>query len=179
MTPVGRALLIACTGLPQVDSAYIDLYPVGKDYASFQRHHPACLMHSPSCTGHMNLDPVAAAENIVAFGHTELEMVESLILHSTGNRTSWPPVAHSMVEVHLQPPIELEPGNPPATAAVLPSVNHLAMVVVFSEVVAAAAALESTDSVSAGPEAKDSTVTVVIVVTESAHHHRSLLAAVE
>jgi hypothetical protein len=127
----------------------------------------------------MNLDPVAAAENIVAFGHTELEMVESLILHSTGNRTSWPPVAHSMVEVHLQPPIELEPGNPPATAAVLPSVNHLAMVVVFSEVVAAAAALESTDSVSAGPEAKDSTVTVVIVVTESAHHHRSLLAAVE
>lgn len=130
----------------------------------------------------MNLDPVAAAENIVAFGHTELEMVESLILHSTGNHTSWPPVAHSMVEVHLQPPIELEPGNPPATAAVLPSLNHLAMVVVFSEVVAAAAAaapLESTDSVSAGPEAKDSTVTVVIVVTESAHHHRSLLAAVE
>jgi hypothetical protein len=131
----------------------------------------------------MNLDPVAAAENIVAFGHTELEMVESLILHSTGNRTSWPPVAHSMVEVHLQPPIELEPGNPPATAAVLPSLNHLAMVVVFSEVVAAAAAaaaaLESTDSVSAGPEAKDSTVTVVIVVTESAHHRRSLLAAVE
>jgi hypothetical protein len=128
----------------------------------------------------MNLDPVAAAENIVAFGHTELEMVESLILHSTGNHTSWLPVAHSMVEVHLQPPIELEPGNPPATAAVLPSLNHLAMVVVFSEVVAAAAAaLESTDSVSAGPEAKDSTVTVVIVVTESAHHHRSLLAAVE
>jgi hypothetical protein len=130
----------------------------------------------------MNLDPVAAAENIVAFGHTELEMVESLILHSTGNRTSWPPVAHSMLEVHLQPPIELEPGNPPATAAVLPSLNHLAMVVVFSEVVAAAAAaaaLESTDSVSAGLEAKDSTVTVVIVVTESAHHHRSLLAAVE
>jgi hypothetical protein len=125
----------------------------------------------------MNLDPVAAAENIVAFGHTELEMVESLILHSTGNHTSWPPVAHSMLEVHLQPPIELEPGNPPATAAVLASLNHLAMVVVFSEVVAAA--LESTDSVSAGPEAKDSTVTVVIVVTESAHHHRSLLAAVE
>jgi hypothetical protein len=125
----------------------------------------------------MNLDPVAAAENIVAFGHTELEMVESLILHSTGNHTSWPPVAHSMLEVHLQPPIEVEPGNPPATAAVLASLNHLAMVVVFSEVVAAA--LESTDSVSAGPEAKDSTVTVVIVVTESAHHHRSLLAAVE
>jgi len=125
----------------------------------------------------MNLDPVAAAENIVAFGHTGLEMVESLILHLTGNHTSWPPVAHSMLEVHLQPPIELEPGNPPATAAVLASLNHLAMVVVFSEVVAAA--LESTDSVSAGPEAKDSMVTVVIVVTESAHHHRSLLAAVE
>ncbi len=81
---------------------------------------------------------------------------------------------HSIVEVDLFPSIELELGSPLATAAVVPSLNHLAMVVVFSQLVAAAAAaLESMYSVSAEPEADDPMVTVVTVVTEVAHHHRS------
>ncbi len=82
---------------------------------------------------------------------------------------------HSIVEVDLFPSIELELGSPLATAAVVPSLNHLAMVVVFSQLVvaAAAAALESMYSVSAECEADDPMVTVVTVVTEVAHHHRS------